>query len=129
MDIRHLKKFGVGTKITEVSRLSRAPGRHCKRRLWSLCFFILNTACLRPKLTAAKIMDVIAGLPHCVGQAADAVPAYTPGKNGRCSQIIENFQIGMSRYLDTSSTTQMAKIMETIEDPVVPLERNLYSHP
>ena len=79
--------------------------------------FILNTACLRPKLTAAKIMDVIAGLPHCVGQAADAVPAYTPGKNGRCSQIIENFQIGMSRYLDTSSTTQMAKIMETIEDP------------
>ena len=32
----------------------------------------------------------------------------------------------MSRHLDSSTTTQMAKIMV---DPVVPLERNLYGHP
>ena len=31
-----------------------------------------------------------------------------PSKNGRCSQIIENSKIGMSRHLDTSSTTQVA---------------------
>ena len=31
-----------------------------------------------------------------------------PGKNGRCSQIIENYQTGMSRHLDSSTTTQMA---------------------
>ena len=36
----------------------------------------------------------------------------------------------MSRYLDTSTTTQMAQIMvSSMEDPVVPLERNLYGHP
>ena len=34
-----------------------------------------------------------------------------PGKNGRCSKIIENSNIGMSRHLDSSTTTQMAKIM------------------
>ena len=34
-----------------------------------------------------------------------------PSKNGRCSQIIENSQIGVSRHLDSSTTTQMAKIM------------------
>ena len=34
-----------------------------------------------------------------------------PGENGRCSQNIENSQIGMSRHLDSSTTTQMAKIM------------------
>ena len=34
-----------------------------------------------------------------------------PSKNGRCSQIIENSNIGMSRQLDSSTTTQMAKIM------------------
>ena len=34
-----------------------------------------------------------------------------PSENGRCSQIIENSQIGVSRYLDSSTTTQMAKIM------------------
>ena len=27
---------GVRTKIIKIQRTSRAPGRHCKRRLWSL---------------------------------------------------------------------------------------------
>ena len=34
-----------------------------------------------------------------------------PSENGRCSQIIENSQIGVSRHFDSSTTTQMAKIM------------------
>ena len=34
-----------------------------------------------------------------------------PSENGRCSQIIENSRIGVSRHLDSSTTTQMAKIM------------------
>ena len=32
------------------------------------------------QMTAAKIVDVIARLPGCDGQAADAVPAYTQVK-------------------------------------------------
>ena len=32
-------------------------------------------------------------------------------KNGRCSQIIENSQFGVSRHLDSSTTTHMAEIM------------------
>ena len=63
------------------------------------------------QMTAAKIMDIISRLPGCDGQAADAVSAYTQVKNGRCSQIIENSKIGVSRRLDSSTTTQMAKIM------------------
>ena len=34
-----------------------------------------------------------------------------PSKNGRCSQIIENSKIGVSRHLDSSTTTQMAYLM------------------
>ena len=34
-----------------------------------------------------------------------------PSKNGRCSQIIENSKIGVSRHLDSSTTTQMAYVM------------------
>ena len=34
-----------------------------------------------------------------------------PGKNGRCSKIIENSKIGMSRHLDTPTEAQMAQIM------------------
>ena len=36
---------------------------------------------------------------------------FYPSENGRCSQITENSQIGVSRHLDSSTTTQMAKIM------------------
>ena len=34
-----------------------------------------------------------------------------PGKNGRCSKIIENSKIGVSRHLDSSTTTQIAEII------------------
>ena len=59
------------------------------------------------QMTVAKIMDIISRLPGCDGQAADAVSAYTQ-VNGRCSQIIENSKIGVSRHLDSSTTTQLA---------------------
>ena len=41
------------------------------------------------QMTAAIVMDVIARLPECDGQAADAVSAYTPVKLGGCSQIAQ----------------------------------------
>ena len=60
------------------------------------------------QMTAAKIMDIISRLPGCDGQAADAVSAFSQ-VNGRCSQvIIKNSKIGVSRHLDSSTTTQMA---------------------
>ena len=62
------------------------------------------------QMTAAKVMDIKSRLPGCAGQAADAVSVF-PGKNGGCSTIIENSKIGMSRHLDSSTTTQMAQIM------------------
>ena len=82
------------------------------------------------QMTAAKIMDIISRLPGCDGQAADAVSAYTPSKNGRCSQSIENspnrndrdIWIRLPRY-------KWPKSWSSIEDPVVPLERNLYCLP
>ena len=60
------------------------------------------------QMTAAKGMDIISRLPGCTGQAANAVICLFPGQNVRCSKIIENSQIGVSRHLDSSTTTQMA---------------------
>ena len=60
------------------------------------------------QMTAAKVIEIISRLPGWAGQAADTVSAYTQVKNGGCSQIIENSQIGMSRHVDSSTTTQMA---------------------
>ena len=38
------------------------------------------------QMTAAKVMDIIARLPGCAGQAADAVSAYTPSKKWKMLQ-------------------------------------------
>ena len=77
------------------------------------------------QMIAAKVMDIISRLPGCAGQATDAVFGFFPGQNGRCSKIIENSQIGMSRHLDTSTETRMAQVMSSMADPVVLLERNM----
>ena len=63
------------------------------------------------QMTAARVMNVIARLPDCDGQAADAVSAYTQVKNGGRSQIAEISKVRVSRYMDTSSTAHMAQIM------------------
>ena len=63
------------------------------------------------QVTAAKVMDIISRLPGCAGQAADAVSACAQVKMEDAPKIIENSKIGMSRHLDSSTTTQMAKIM------------------
>ena len=60
------------------------------------------------QMTAAKIMDIISRLPGCDGQAADAVSAYTQVKMEDAHKFFENSQIGVSRHLDSSTTTQMA---------------------
>ena len=82
-------------------------------------------------MTAAKIMEIISRLPGCDGQAADAVSAYTQVKTGRCSRIVENSQIGMSRHLDSSTTTQMAKMIVQYgrSSRSSSLKMNLYGHP
>ena len=63
------------------------------------------------QMTAAKVMDIISRLPGCDGPAADAVSALTQVKMEDAHKLFKNSQIGMSRHLDSSTTTQMAKIM------------------
>ena len=46
------------------------------------------------------------------------------GQNVRYADVIENSTVMMSRHLDTSTETKVS-----VEDPVVPLERNLYGYP
>ena len=114
-------KCGVGTQVTEVF----APGDIVKDD-WSSCSFYWTGLSASQK-TAAKIMDVIARLPGRDGQAAECSICVYSGTIGGCSQIAQHSQIGMSRCWDTSSTTQNgANHGANIEDPVVPLERNLY---
>ena len=81
------------------------------------------------QMTATKIMDIISRLPGCDGQAADAVSAYTQVKMEDAHKLLKipksecpDIWIRLPRH-------KWPKSWSSMEDPVVPLERNLYGHP
>ena len=80
-------------------------------------------------MTAAKDMDVIARLPGCDGQAADAVSAYTQVKLEDAPRLL---RISKSECPDVwirRPRHKWTKSWGKIEDPVVHLERILHCHP
>ena len=81
------------------------------------------------QMTAAKVMDIMSRLPGCAGQAVDAVSAYTQVKMKDAPQLLKipksecpDIWIRLPRH-------KWPKSWSSMEDPVVPLERNLYGHP
>ena len=81
------------------------------------------------QVTAAKVVDIISRLPGCAGQAADAVSAYTQIKMEDAPTL---FKIPKSECPDSwirLPKHKWPKSWYSMEDPVVPLERNLYGHP
>ena len=104
------QKCGVGAKATEVQRQSRAHKRHCKGRFWSLRsiqwkrLICITDDCCKNHGCYCKITRLWWTSSWCC-------ICLHPGKIGGCSKIAQNSEIRKSRCLDTSSTTQMAKIM------------------
>ena len=81
-------------------------------------------------MTAAKVMDIISRLPGCDGQAADAVSTFTQVKMEDSPPKLLKFS--KSECPDIWIRPQRhkwPKSWASMEDPVVPLERNLYGHP
>ena len=81
------------------------------------------------QMTAAKIMFFISILPGCDGQAADAVSDITQVKMEDAHKLLKipksecpDIWIRLPRH-------KWPKSWSSMEDPVVPLERNLYGHP
>ena len=62
-------------------------------------------------MTAAKIMDIISRLPDCDGQSADAASVFSQVKMEDAPKLLKISKIGVSRHLDSSTTTHMAQIM------------------
>ena len=79
-------------------------------------------------MTAAQVMDITSRLSGCAGQAADAASA--------CTQVMKDapklLKIPKSECPDfwiRLPRCKWPKSWSTVEDPVVPLDRNLYGHP
>ena len=101
MDICHLKNADLEPKHQKYK--SRVVLRGDIVKYDSGSYPVFTSA---SQMTAAKVMDIISRLPRCAGRAADAVSAYTQVKMEDAPKILKNSKIGMSRHLDSSTTTQ-----------------------
>ena len=81
------------------------------------------------QMTAAKIMDIISRLPGCDGQADDAVSAYTQVKMEDAHKFLKIPKSECPDIWIRQPRHKWPKSLSSMEDPVVPLEKNLYGHP
>ena len=128
MDICHLKNAELETKHQKYKGRVVLRGDIVKDDSGSYAVFT-EQGSSASQMTAAKVMDIISRLPGCAGQAADAVSACTQVKMEDAPKLLK---IPKSERPDTwirLPRHKWPKSWSSMEDPVVPLERNLYGHP
>ena len=128
MDICHLKNSELEAKHQKYQGRVVLRGDIVKDDSGSYAVFT-EQGSSASQMTAAKIMDIISRLLGCDGQAADAVSAYTQVKMEDVHKLSKipksecpDIWIRLPRH-------KWPKSCSSMEDPVVPLERNLYGHP
>ena len=128
MDICHLKNSELEAKHQKCKGPVVFGGDIVKDDSGSYAVFT-EQGSSASQMTAAKIMDIISRLPGCDGHAADAVSAQTQVKMDDAPKLLTipksecpDFWIRLPRH-------KWPKSWSSMEDPVVPLERNLYGHP
>ena len=127
MDICHLKNAELEAKHQKYKGRDALRGDIVKDDLGSYAVFT-EQGSSASQMTAAKIMDIISRLLGCDGQAADAVWACTQEKMEDAQKLLKipksecpDIWIRLPRH-------EWRKSWSSMEDPVVPLERNLYGH-
>ena len=108
MDTCHLKNAELQTKHQKYKGRVVLRGDIVKDDSGSYAVFT-EQGSSASQLMAAKVMNIQTA--RVRRSSSGCSICLYPGKKGRCSKIIENSKIGMSKHLDSSTTTQMAKIM------------------
>ena len=127
MDICHVKNAELETKHQKYKGRIVLRGDIVKDDFGSYAVFT-EQGSSASQMTAAKVMDIISRLPGCAGQAADAVSAFS---QVRMEDVPELLKIAKSECPDIwipLPRHKWPKSWSSMEDPVVPLERNLYGH-
>ena len=128
MDICHLKNAELEAKHQKYKGRVVLRGDIVKDESGSYAVFT-EQGSSASQMTAAKIMDIISRLPGCDGQAADAVSAYTQVKMEDAHKLLKIPKSECPDIWIRLPRQKWPKSWSSIEDPVVPLERNLYGHP
>ena len=121
------EKCRIGGKAPKVQRSSCTRGHIVKDESGSYAVFT-EQGSSASQMTAAKIMDIIFRLPGCDGQASDAVSAYTHVKMEDAHKLLKIPKLECPDVWIRLQRHKWPKSWSSMEDPVVPLERNLYGH-
>ena len=128
MDICHLKNAELEAKHQKYKGRVVLRGDIVKDNSGSYAVFT-EQGSSASQMTAAKIMDIIPRLLGCDGQAADAVSAYTQVKMEDAHKLLKIPKSECPDIWIRLPQHKWPKSWSSMEDPVVPLERNLYGHP
>ena len=127
MDLSHLKNAELETKHQTYNGRVVFRGDIVKDDSGSYAVFP-EQGSSASQMTAAKVMDIKSRLPGCAIQAADAVSAFSQVKMEDAPELLKipksecpDMWIRLPRH-------KWPKSWSNMEDPVVPLERNLYGH-
>ena len=127
VDICHLKNAELETKHQNYKGRVVLRGDILKYDSGSYAVFT-EQGSSASQMTAARVMDIISRLLGCAGQAADAVSAYTQVKMEDAPKLLKVPKFGPDIWIRLPRH-KWPKSWSSMEDPVVPLERNLYGHP
>ena len=101
------EEWRIGGKAPKIQRTSCIRRRHCERWFWILCS-IYRTRIFSISNDSRQNHGYHLQIARLRWTSSGCSIGLYPSENGRCSQIIENSKIGVSRHLDSSTTTQMA---------------------
>ena len=128
MDICHLKNAELEPKLQKYKGRVVLRGDIVKDDSGAHAVFTEQRSSAS-QVAAAKVMDVIARLPDCDGQAADAVSAYTQVQSEDAPRLLKIPKSECPDVWTRLPRHKWPKSWANIEDPVVHLERNVYGHP
>ena len=127
MDVSHLKNADLETKHQKSQGRVVLRGDIVKDDSGSYAVFTEQGS--SASQMAARVMDIISRLPGCDGQAADAVSAYTQVKMDDAPNLLKIPKSDCPDIWIRLPRHKWPKSWPSLEDPVVPLERNLYGQP
>ena len=127
MDLCHLKSSELEPRYQEYKGRVVLRGDIVKDDSGSYAVFT-EQGSSASQLTAAKVMDIISRLPGCAGQAPDAVSAYTQVRMEDAPTLLKIPKTECPDIWIRLPKHKWPKSWFSMEDPVVPLERNLYGH-
>ena len=117
-----------GGKAPKIQRSSCTRGDIVKDDSGSYAVFT-EQGSSASQVTAAKVTDIVSRLPGCAGQATDVVSAFSQVKMEDAPKLLKIPKSECSDIWIHLPRHKWPKSWFSMEDPVVPLERNLHGHP